>query len=159
MESTWQRYVPMQWVTIGLENCHDDVTKWKHFPRNWPFVRGIHRSPVNFPHKDQWRGALMFSLICIWKNDWKNNREASDWRHYRAHYHVIVMAPARCLSRTNAILLSPVHKRLWNLTKIFSFGIMHSRMSSAKRQPYCSGLDKLNTFIHKKHIKCCLWAR
>ena len=23
---------------------HDDVTKWKHFPRNWPFVRGIHRS-------------------------------------------------------------------------------------------------------------------
>ena len=43
---------------------HDDVIKWKHFPRNWPFVRGIHRSPVNSPHKDQWRGALMFSLIC-----------------------------------------------------------------------------------------------
>ena len=21
-----------------------DVIKWKHFPRNWPFVRGIHRS-------------------------------------------------------------------------------------------------------------------
>ena len=30
---------------------HDDVTKWKHFPRYWPFVRGIHRSPVNCPHK------------------------------------------------------------------------------------------------------------
>ena len=28
---------------------HDDVIKWKHFPRNWPFVREIHRSPVNFP--------------------------------------------------------------------------------------------------------------
>ena len=26
---------------------HDDVMKWKHFPRYWPFVRGIHRSPVN----------------------------------------------------------------------------------------------------------------
>ena len=24
--------------------AHDDVIKWKHFPRNWPFVRGIHRS-------------------------------------------------------------------------------------------------------------------
>ena len=24
--------------------CHDDVIEWKHFPRNWPFVRGIHRS-------------------------------------------------------------------------------------------------------------------
>ena len=23
---------------------NDDVIKWKHFPRNWPFVRGIHRS-------------------------------------------------------------------------------------------------------------------
>ena len=22
----------------------DDVIKWKHFPRYWPFVRGIHRS-------------------------------------------------------------------------------------------------------------------
>ena len=37
-----------------------DVTKWKHFPRNWPFVRGIHRSPVNSPHKGQWREALCF---------------------------------------------------------------------------------------------------
>ena len=44
---------------------HDDVIKWKHFPRYWPFVRGIHRSPVNSPHKGQWRGALMFSLICV----------------------------------------------------------------------------------------------
>ena len=29
---------------------HDDVIKWKHFPRYWPFVRGIHRSPANSPH-------------------------------------------------------------------------------------------------------------
>ena len=42
---------------------HDDVIKWKHFPRYWPFVRWIHRSPVNSPLKGQWRGALMFSLI------------------------------------------------------------------------------------------------
>ena len=25
---------------------HDDVIKWNRFPRYWPFVRGIHRSPV-----------------------------------------------------------------------------------------------------------------
>ena len=43
---------------------HDDVIKWKHFPRYWPFVRGISRSPVNSRHKGQWRGALMFSMIC-----------------------------------------------------------------------------------------------
>ena len=43
---------------------HYDHIKWKHFPRYLPFVRGIHRSPVNSPRKGQWRGALMFSLIC-----------------------------------------------------------------------------------------------
>ena len=38
---------------------HDDVIKWKHFPRYWAFVRGIHRSPMNTPYKGQWRGAVM----------------------------------------------------------------------------------------------------
>ena len=70
---------------------HDDVMKWNHFPRNWPFVREIHRSPVNFPHKGQWRGALMFSLNYAWINDWVNNREAGDLRRQHGHYDVIVM--------------------------------------------------------------------
>ena len=70
---------------------HDDVIKWKHFPRNWPFVREIHRSPVNFPHKGQWRGALIFSLIYARINDWVNNREAGDLRRQHGHYDVIVM--------------------------------------------------------------------
>ena len=47
--------------SCGCSVWHDDVIKWKHFPRYWPFVRGIHRSPVNSPHKGQWPGALMFS--------------------------------------------------------------------------------------------------
>ena len=51
-------------------------TKMKHFPRYWPFVRGIHRSPLNSPQKGQWRGALMFSLICAWINGLVNNRDA-----------------------------------------------------------------------------------
>ena len=70
---------------------HDDVIKWKHFPRYWPFVRGIHWSPVNSPHKGQWRGALMFPLICAWINRWVNNGEAGDFRRYSAHYDVIIM--------------------------------------------------------------------
>ena len=37
------------WSPVG----HDDVIKWKHFPRYWPFVRRIHRSSVNSPHKGQ----------------------------------------------------------------------------------------------------------
>ena len=73
---------------------HDDVIKWKHFPRYWPFVRGIHWSPVNSPHKGQWRGAFMINLICARINGWVNNCEAGDLRRYRAHYDVIVMGIA-----------------------------------------------------------------
>ena len=54
-------------------------------------VRGIHLSPVNSPHKGQWRRALMFSLICAWIYAWINNREAGDLRRRRAHYDVIVI--------------------------------------------------------------------
>ena len=71
--------------------AHDDVIKWKHFPRYWPFVWRIHRSPVNSPHKGQWRGALMFSLIRAQINGWVNNRDAGDLRRHQAHCDVIVM--------------------------------------------------------------------
>ena len=78
-------------VSLVAGAFHDDVIKWKHFPRNWPFVREIHRSPMNFPHKGQWRGALMFSLMYACINDWVNNREAGDLRLQHGHYDVIVM--------------------------------------------------------------------
>ena len=61
------------------------------FPRYLPFVQGIHRSPVNSPHKGQWRGALMCSLICAWINGWVNNREAGDLRRHCTYNDVIVM--------------------------------------------------------------------
>ena len=70
---------------------YDDVIKWKLFPRYWSFVRGIHRSRVNSPHKRQWCGALMFSFICAWIKGWINNRKAGYLRRHRAHYNVIVM--------------------------------------------------------------------
>ena len=89
-----------QYVAIGLGitgnglvlnmRTHDDVIQWKHFPRYWPFVRGIHRSPANSPHKGQWREALMFSLICARINGWVKNREAGDLRRHRAHCDVTV---------------------------------------------------------------------
>ena len=70
---------------------HDDVIKWKHFPRYWPFVWGIHQWLVNSPHKGQWCGAVMFSFICAWINGWVNNRAADDFRCHHAHYDVIIM--------------------------------------------------------------------
>ena len=76
----------------SYDNLRDDVIKWKHFPRYGPFVRGIHRSPVNSPHKGQWRGALMFSLICalnkrLSKQSWGWGFETPSrllWRHCNA---------------------------------------------------------------------------
>ena len=73
------------WSTL-----HDDIIKWKHFPRYWPFVRGIHWSTVDSPHKGQRSGALMHPLICVWTNGWAN-RGAGYLRRHRAHNGVTVI--------------------------------------------------------------------
>ena len=92
----------LQYCSVGYQFCnvtgqyslwryiklHNDVIKWKYFPRYWPFVRGIHGE---FPIQRQWRGTLMFTLICARINGSVNNREAGDLRRHRAHYDVIVM--------------------------------------------------------------------
>ena len=87
--STLKRYIVTVHPRGRKEHFHDDVIKWKHFHRYWPFVRGDHRSPVDSPHKSQWCGDFVFSLICAWTNDWANSRDAVDFR--RAHYDVTVM--------------------------------------------------------------------
>ena len=48
-----------KYITLAARmlHSHDDVIKWKHCPRYWLFVRGIHRSLVNSPHKGKWRGT------------------------------------------------------------------------------------------------------
>ena len=67
---------------------------WRHqmatFSASLAICAGIHRSPVNSPHKGQWRGALIFFLIYVWINGWVNNREAGDLRRHRGHYDVYI---------------------------------------------------------------------
>ena len=71
------------------------VPWWRHqmeiFSALLALCAGNSPVPVNSPHKGQWRGTLMFPLICVWINGWINNREAGDLRRYRAHSDVIVM--------------------------------------------------------------------
>ena len=89
-----QQVINLIYITLTLtayfNTNHDDVIKWKHFPRYWPFApRGIHRSPVNSPHKGQWRGALMLSLIFALNKRlskqswgwWFETPSGSLWRH------------------------------------------------------------------------------
>ena len=68
---------------------------WRHQMETFTALRtlseGIHRSPVDSLHKDQWRGASIFSLICTWTQGWANNRYAGDFRRHSAHYDVTVM--------------------------------------------------------------------
>ena len=76
----------MTWILLTAH--HEDVID---FPRYWPFVRAIHRSSVNSPHKNQWRRALVLSLISAWINDWVNNHEPGDLRRHRSRYDVTVI--------------------------------------------------------------------
>ena len=134
--SQWNRIIESD--NLSMRTGHDDVIKWLHFPRNWPFVREIHRSPVNFPHKGQWRGALMFSLIYAWINDWVNNREAGDLRRQHGHYDVIVMK----LKKTYLRYLHRQHIRLryfvaYTLTIFFLITYKQLKTLSATYRLYC----------------------
>ena len=69
---------------------------WRHQMETFFRVTGslcaeIDQLPVNYPHKGQWRGALIFSLISAWTNGWVNKRDVGDLRRHRAHCDVTVM--------------------------------------------------------------------
>ena len=118
----------------------DDVIKWKHFPRYWHFVRGIHRSPVNSAHKGQWRGALMFSFICAWTNGWVNNDEAGDLRRHRAHCDVIVME-----IDSVDVSVSHYHDQLYFVlmhdNDYTTLSEVHTRMMPAITHSYITGFN------------------
>ena len=118
----FHNYIRERLHMFGVEMCvifsnltHDDVIKWKNFSLYWPSLRGIHRSPVNSPHKGQWRRALMFSLICTWINGWENNRETGDLRRHSAHYGVTVMQ--RSTQENNIIhtVIAWVLSTIWHI--------------------------------------------
>ena len=99
----------------NISSTHPSLSWWRHQMEtfsallaicagNSPGMRGIHRSPVNSPHKGQWRGALMFSLIYTRIHGWVNTGEAGDLRCHHAHYDVIVM-----LNTCNWVLISNVN--------------------------------------------------
>ena len=76
--------------THALHICfNDDVIQWKHFPRYWPFVRGIHRWQAKSPLKGQWRRALIFFYDLrvnkrLSKQSWGwwfETTSSSLWRH------------------------------------------------------------------------------
>ena len=81
-------------LTTADEKCYFS-SWWRHqmetFSALLVICAGNSPVPVNSPHKGQWRGALMFTLICVWINDWVNNRDARDLRRRRPHYDVTLI--------------------------------------------------------------------
>ena len=99
---------PYCWPFVGKINCSP-----VYFPHKGPWMRSFEVSFVDSlkihensylpeshedvikwwisPHKGQWRGAWIFSLICAWTNGWANNRDAGDFRCHRAHYAITLM--------------------------------------------------------------------
>ena len=65
------------------------------------FVRGEFTGPCEFPAQRPVTQSFDFSLICVWINDWVNNREAGDLRRHRGHYDVTVMQSQRSLRVDN----------------------------------------------------------
>ena len=92
------------WLETQHREWHREHSWWRHQMEIYSALLAIcaGNSPGTgeFPHKGQWCGALVFSLICVWINDWVNNREAGDLRRYRAHYVVTVMASKHCIGIT-----------------------------------------------------------
>ena len=92
-ETTLTNGKSMTWITRSW--CYKHPW-WRHqmerFSRYWLFVRGIHRSPVNSPHKGQWRGALIFFYLHLNKrlskhlwSRWFETPSRSLWRHCNDH--------------------------------------------------------------------------
>ena len=113
------------WATVVLVANHNKTqqsgTWWRHqmetFSTLLALCAGNSPVPVNSPHKDQLRGALMFSLICAWINARVNNREAGDLRRHRGHYDVNVM---NLMHNCWGVLyhddsMSNHHLRCWNI--------------------------------------------
>ena len=82
-------YMPDKWTCFPREQVsHDDVIKWKHIPRNWPFVRGIHRSRW-IPHTKA-SDAELWCFFDLRLNKrlskqpwgwWSETPSSSLWRH------------------------------------------------------------------------------
>ena len=106
-------------------------SKWKHFPHYWPFVQGIHWSPVNSPLKGQWLEALMFPFICTWTNGWVNNQDAGDLRRHHAHHDITTM---HCKMDAGRVVQGNNNTILSHIKEIYHPVIRFSHEADTKNQ-------------------------
>ena len=71
----WRPYCP------GGDEVHGDAKAWRSFPHYRPFVRGVRRSPKNFPRK----GHASFAVCLTWTSCWTNKWLFRDLRFHDAY--------------------------------------------------------------------------
>ena len=110
---------------LGRSNFVHTFPWRRHQMETFPALLAIW--PVNSSHKGQWRGALMFSLICLWRNGWVNNRDAGDLRRYRAHYDVTVMyfSSLDCIFANRSSAFQPIRYAHGYVLLYFIFPILY----------------------------------
>ena len=89
---------------------HDNVIEWKHFPRDWPFVRGIHKW-----NNDNWKQIPSY----VPQKDHKDF--TGTWIHYLIEQ-ICNIHGQLILSCQILILLCPVPSLLSNLHLIWPQG-------------------------------------
>ena len=89
MKNRIPKYFKIISLVTNLAFTHNQsVSKawWRHQMETFSALVALceGNSPFNeFPSQTQWRGTLMFSLICAWTNGWANNRDAGALRCHR----------------------------------------------------------------------------
>ena len=123
---------------ISKSAMYDDIIKWKHFPRYWPFVRGR-------------RGALVFSLICAWIKGWVNKQSWSCfetpsrllWRHCNGMETLVRLI----LSCVDVVLFRD--NANYNIDSAF-----HLCIACSQDVMLCKHTRKLYHNLQTKHIWC-----
>ena len=70
---------PIAIIESVSSNVWDRITWWRHQMETFSALPAIWAGNSPVPHKGQWSGVLMFSLICARINGSVNNREAGIW--------------------------------------------------------------------------------
>ena len=153
-------FLPHWW---WLSRWHDDVIKWKHFPRYWPFVRVIHRHRWIPLTKASDAEFWCFLWSIPWINSWINNREAGDLRHHRAHYDVIVMDAVARTGWAPGVYSFIFHFLITTMQSIIVFSWWRHQMETfSALLALCAGIHRSRWIPRTKasdaELWCFLWS-
>ena len=148
--------MPPDWQSEDMQS------RWRHQMEAFFALLALfaENSPVNSPHKGQWHGALMFSLICAWINGWVNNRKACDLRRHRhAHYDAIVMSirPANQKTCWNWLLIKIITIKFITSSRICWYGDDNRGILTKQNETYIKGVrfrdENTELSLHAKFVQ------